>query len=229
MDYAIVFKKVEQSVVNVIQVNSDQTCRDFGTGVLIGDGSKVLTCAHCVNTNFINAIYDKSTNTYHSGTIIFNDLDNDIAILDMGQVMGVPATIKSSSMMEIGNEVFTVGFPYSFPGEKTLTSGHIAAFEDGWIKIDTSVNNGNSGGPLFNANGEIIGIVNAKLGTLSEFLKNVEQAKPQAFVAIGGIDPVETIQQMLREMRRNLNLGIGYAIPTETIAVISSLVKSLII
>ena len=132
-------------------------------------------------------------------------------------------------LLEIGNEVFTVGFPYSFAGEKTLTTGHVAAFENGLIKIDTSVNNGNSGGALFNTNGEIVGIVNAKLGSLSAFLKNVEQAKPQASMSIGGIDPVQTIQQMIREMRRNLNLGIGYAVPSDTIASISPLVKTLIV
>ena len=215
--------------MNVIQVNADNTCRDFATGVLIGDGSKVLTCSHCVNPAFTNAIYTKTANKYFAGNIIFNDTDNDIAILDMGRVMGAAATIRSSSMLEIGNEVFTVGYPYSFAGEKTLTSGHIAAFEDNLIKIDTSVNNGNSGGALFNKNGEIIGIVNAKLGSLSQFLESVAKAKPQAFMAIDGIDPIETIQQMLKEMKRNLNLGIGYAVPTDTIASISPLIKSLIV
>ena len=229
MDYSNVYKKVAPSVVNVIQVNADSTCRDFATGVLIGDGSKVLTCSHCVNPAFINAIYTKKTNEYFAGTIIFSDPNNDIAILDMGRVMGIAAPLRSSSMLEIGNEVFTVGFPYSFASEQTLTSGHVAAFEDNLIKIDTSVNNGNSGGALFNLNGEIIGIVNAKLGSLSQFLKNVALAKPQAFVAIDGIDPIETIQQMLREMKRNLNLGIGYAVPTDTIAAISPLIKSLIV
>ena len=228
MDYSTAYKKVASSVVNIIQVNPDKTCRDFASGVLIDDGSKVLTCSHCVNSNFINAIYTKSTNQYEPGKIIFDDPNNDIAILDMGKVVGTAATVKTSSILEIGNEVFTVGFPYSFPGEKTLTSGHIAAFEDGLIKIDTSVNNGNSGGALFNTNGEIVGIVNAKLGTLSDFLKSVEQAKPQAYMAINGIDPIEIIQQMLREMRRNLNLGIGYAVPTDLIATISPLVKSII-
>ena len=137
--------------------------------------------------------------------------------------------MKSSKSVEIGNEVFTVGFPYSFPSEKTLTSGNVAAFEDGWIKIDTSVNNGNSGGPLFNINGEIVGIVNAKLGTLSKFLESVEKAKPQIHMSIGNIDPVEIIQQMLREMKQNLNLGIGYAVPTDTIADITPIVKSIIV
>ena len=229
MDYSNVYKKVAASVVNVIQVNSDRTCRDFATGVLIGDGSKVLTCSHCVNSNFINAIYKKSNNQFQSGNIVFNDIHNDIAILDMGTVIGNASPIKTSTSLEIGNEVFTVGFPYSFAGEKTLTTGHVAAFENGLIKIDTSVNNGNSGGGLFNTNGEIVGIVNAKLGSLSAFLKNVEQAKPQASMSIGGIDPVQTIQQMIREMRRNLNLGIGYAVPSDTIASISPLVKTLIV
>lgn len=228
MDYSNVYKKVASSVVNVIQVNPDNSCRDFATGVLIGDGSKVLTCSHCVNSHFRNAIYTKSTNQFQVGTIIFNNTDNDIAILDMGRIVGNASPIKASASVEIGNEVFTVGFPYSFAGEKTLTTGHVAAFEDGLIKIDTSVNNGNSGGALFNTNGEIVGIVNAKLGSLSDFLNDVERAKPQAFMQIGGIDPVEIIQQMIREMRRNLNLGIGYAVPSDTIANIAPLVKALI-
>lgn len=228
MDYSNVYKKVASSVVNVIQVNSDNSCRDFATGVLIGDGSKVLTCSHCVNSHFRNAIYTKSTNQFQVGTIIFNNTDNDIAILDMGRIVGNASPIKASASVEIGNEVFTVGFPYSFAGEKTLTTGHVAAFEDGLIKIDTSVNNGNSGGALFNTNGEIVGIVNAKLGSLSDFLNDVERAKPQAFMQIGEIDPVEIIQQMIREMRRNLNLGIGYAVPSDTIANIAPLVKALI-
>lgn len=228
MDYSNVYKKIDSSVVNIIQLDSNKTCQGSASGVLIGDGSKVLTCSHCVNSKFINAIYDKSQHQYQSGKIIFDDHNNDIAILDMGNVVGAAATVKSSSILEIGNEVFTVGFPYSFPGEKTLTSGHIAAFEDGLIKIDTSVNNGNSGGALFNTNGEVIGIVNAKLGSLSDFLKNVEQVQPKAHMLISGIDPIKTIQQMLREMNRNLNLGIGYAVPTDLIANISPFIKSII-
>ena len=229
MDYSNVYKKVASSVVNVIQVNPDNSCRDFATGVLIGDGSKVLTCSHCVDTHFRNAIYTKSTNQFQVGTIIFNDTDKDIAILDMGKIVGNAASIRTSASLEIGNEVFTVGFPYSFAGEKTLTTGHVAAFEEGLIKIDTSVNNGNSGGALFNCNGEIVGIVNAKLGSLSDFLNAVARTKPQAFMQIDGIDPVKIIQQMIREMQRNLNLGIGYAVPADTIANIVPFVKTLIV
>ena len=128
---------------------------------------------------------------------------------------------------KIGNEVFTVGFPYKFKSEKTLTVGNVAAFEDGLIKINTSVNNGNSGGPLLNMNGEIIGVVNSKLGRLSVFLESIEKQNPQAFMKIGGVDPIQVIQQMIREMQQNLNLGIGYAIPSIKVAAVTDIVSQI--
>lgn len=230
MDYSNTYKKVSPSVVNVVQLDVNNKFCSAASGVLIADGSKVLTCFHCVDANLKNGILvDKSSGLVQLGSILFFDKDNDIAILDIGKSFGPSATLVSSSTVEIGNEIFTIGFPYSINSEKTLTTGNVAAFENGGIKIDTSVNNGNSGGPLFNTKGEVIGIVNAKLGSLSNFLDNIEKAKPQAFMQIAGIDPVETIQQMLREMKQNLNLGIGYAIPSDTIANLSTLVKTIIV
>ncbi len=229
MDYSLLYKKVAPSIVNVVGVNKNGNVVKWGTGAIIDDGSKVITCSHCLDVSFRNCIYDKNTNQIKQGSIIFNDKDLDVAILDMGINVGNPLPIKSSNSLEIGNEVFTVGFPYTFPGEKTLTSGNVAAFENKLIKIDTSVNNGNSGGPLLNTNGEIIGVVNAKLGNLSKFLDDVEKTKQSASIVIGTIDPVVVIQQMIREMKLNLNLGIGYAVPSDEIAKISSLVKAIII
>ena len=226
MDYSGVYKKVVQSIVNVIQVNEGRAV-STGTGTIINDGSYVLTCSHCINAQFSNGIFIKP-NTFISGTIAYNNPDIDIAILQFPHSLGKGLPIVSSDKMEVGNEIFTVGFPYSFPSEKTLTAGNIAAFEDGLIKIDTSVNNGNSGGPLLNVDGELVGVINTKLGRLSKFLEEVEQAKPQAFMTIGGIDPVKTIQEMLRQMSKHLNLGIGYAVPTSQIASASTIVRDLL-
>ncbi len=227
MDYSKIYKTVSPSIVNVVQLDSNDMCCSTASGVLIGDGSKVLTCCHCIDANLKNGILENN-NSIQLGNIIFSDKANDIAILEFQAIIGVPAKIVSSSSLEIGHEIFTIGFPYTLKSEKTLTTGNVAAFENGLIKIDTSVNNGNSGGPLFNTSGEIIGIVNAKLGSLSKFLESIEKAQPQAFMQIGGIDPVKTIQQMLREMKRNLNLGIGYAIPSDTLSNISTYIKSII-
>lgn len=226
MDYSSVYKKVEKSIVNVIQLSGSSAVYT-STGTIIGDGTYVLTCSHCVNKTLQNGIFIKP-NSFIPGKIVFDDSNLDIAILQFSSSLGASLKIVSSDKMEIGNEIFTVGFPYKFPSEKTLTAGNIAAFEEDLIKIDSSVNNGNSGGPLFNVEGEIIGVINTKMGRLSKFLEDVEKAKPQAFMQIGGIDPVKTIQEMLRQMSRDLNLGIGYAIPTSRIALTTSIVKNII-
>ena len=229
MDYSKIYKVVSESVVNVVQLDSDTNFHSMASGVIIDDGSKVLTCSHCVEENFKNGILvDKSKNLVKIGNVIFKDEKRDIAIIDFGRVIGVSARITTSSALEIGNEIFTIGFPYSLNSAKTLTTGNIAAFENGLIKIDASVNNGNSGGPLFNTNGDVVGIVNLKLGGLSDYLEGVEQAQTNIRIRMGGIDAIETIQQMLREMKRNINLGIGYAVPTDLIANISPLIKSII-
>ena len=85
------------------------------------------------------------------------------------------------------------------------------------MRIDASVNHGNGGGPLFDLSGSQIGVVNAKHGSLSAFLDQIKQAQPMAMISIGGIDPVKAIQALIIEMEKNLNLGIGYAVPTDSI------------
>jgi serine protease Do len=152
----------------------------------------------------------------HIATAIFNDANADIAILQVQNSIGTGVTLGNSDALQIGHEAFVAGYP-SYGINITALFAHIAGFETNngnqLIKIDSSVNHGNSGGPLFNANGELVGIVNSKFGNLSTFLTQVEQANPQASIVLGGINPVQVIQQLIREMKKNLNLGVGTAIP----------------
>lgn len=67
---------------------------------------------------------------------------------------------------------------------------------------------------MFNSEGELVGVINAKHGSLSNFLKQVQNSNSGGvMMSIGGIDPVQTLKQLIKEMQNNLNLGIGYAIP----------------
>lgn len=227
MDFSKLYKQTENSIVNVVQLDSQNNILSTATGTIIDDGKKVLTCSHCCNSKVRNGIFNKTNSMFYKGNIIFDDSINDIAILEFPNTIGPSLKIVNSEMLEIGNEIFTIGFPYLVGSEKTLTTGNIAAFEQGLIKINSSVNNGNSGGPLLNLNGEIIGVVNAKLGSLSEFLKQVESKKSNIRIQLGTIDPIEVIQQMIREMRKNLNLGIGYAIPSKRISEITDIIKNI--
>lgn len=224
MDFSNQFTQIQNSVIRVLSIQGigmNQQLVGAGSGVLIGDGSKALTCSHCIIQNTITAGLLSGQNNGQLASVIFNDSILDIAILQFPISMGPGVPLGDSSTVKIGQEAFVVGFP-SHSVNITALYAHIAGFEthnnNQLIKIDSSVNHGNSGGPMFNSTGQLIGIVNLKLGNLSNFLTQVEQANPQVLMTLGGINPIQVIQQLIKEMKQNLNLGVGTAIPLRLIA-----------
>lgn len=222
MDFSKQFDKIKGSVVNICVLNNaeDKKIISSGSGVIIGDGTKIITCSHCIKPNLINVARFSGEDNAKQCKIIFNDPDKDIAILEVEKSLGKGVKIGNSSSVKIGQEAFVVGFPLNIK-KITALSANIAGFEplNGFdlIRIDSSINHGNSGGPLFNADGALVGIVNAKHGGLSYILTEVQQATPKEMEVIGGTNLVKFIQILMKQMKRNLNLGIGYAIPINTI------------
>jgi S1-C subfamily serine protease len=210
------YQQVKDSVVRVLALNG-QVPVAFGSGSVIDSGAIVLTCAHCIVPGATVAIADPtSPNQAILGQVVFSDANADIALLQFQQSVGKPVKFANSAGCAVGNGSFVVGFPMGV-AEPTLFAAHIASITATGLRIDASVNHGNSGGPLFNLSGEQIGVVNAKHGSLSQFLTQIKNAQPMAMMSIDGINPVKAIQNLIEEMQKNLNLGIGYAIPTATI------------
>lgn len=222
-----VYQKVKDSVVQVLALNG-QNIISSGTGSVIDDGKIVLTCAHCVVPGAQMSIADpKTPRNALFGTVVFQDQVNDIALIQFPNVVGTPVSLANSSQCAIGNGSFVIGYPMGVM-EQVLLSAHIASITQTAIRIDASVNHGNSGGPLFNLAGEQIGVVNAKHGSLSAFLNQIRNANPGASMYISGIDPVQVIQVLIAEMEKNLNLGIGYAIPTTMLRSMNTIFERLI-
>ena len=227
MDFSNEYNQVQDSVIRIISTIGQ------GSGVLIGDGTRALTCSHCIvpNTTLTGAL--SGQNNGQIGTVIFNDANLDIAIIEFQISLGPGIVLGDSDSIKIGQEAFVVGFP-SHTNNITALGAHIAGFESNngiqLIKIDASVNHGNSGGPLFNSNGELIGIVNAKFGNLSSFLNQVQQTNTAGvMMSIGGIDPVLVLKQLIVEMKKNLNLGMGSAIPIKTIGDKTNIIGDLLV
>lgn len=214
MDYAKLYAHIEKSVLLVVCFDRNtKTITSCGSGFVIGDGSMVLTCCHCCADDNVQygtgVIYGEKT---IPGVIQYAFSDIDIAVLKFQEPMGVPLAIGNSGSLKIGSEVFTIGFP--FGGEKGLLAGHVSAFRhDGKIRIDASVNPGNSGGPLLNTEGFVVGVVDAKSGSITASLKNIQGLQRRANVNIGGVDVIQTIKEILSCMEQKLNAGIGYAVP----------------
>lgn len=220
MDYSFLYEQKEKSVVRVINVNDDNhnetTC---GTGSIVSDGKTILTCLHCCASFANNLIFVE--NGYGGKTqarvIAYFD-EYDIAILELPRAIGEPLAIKSSDNLKIGEEIFTIGFPLR--RGKGMATGHVSSFESvsgGWIRLDASINCGNSGGPLLNKDGFIVGVVNAKLGSISESMKSVQGLNANFGFIVDNVDMIGTVKDMVRCMNDYLNVGIGYAIPSSLI------------
>ena len=235
MDFSTQFNLVQNSIVRILSIEingANQVLKSSGSGVLFGDGRRALTCNHCIVPNTTIVALHSGQAAGQIGTVVFSDVNLDIAILEFPASIGPGATIKSSDGIGIGQEAFVAGFHMS-SNTITALSAHVSGFEIingiNYIKIDSSINHGNSGGPLFNSNGEVIGIVNAKKGNLSDLLVQIEQLELQGGVFLHGIDPIQVIKQLIKEMKSNLNLGIGTVIPTRLIANATALINGVLV
>lgn len=143
-----------------------------GSGVIISSDGYILTCDHVVNgaSNITVTIGDQD----YTATIVGEDSTSDIAVIKIDATGLTPATIGDSDSLAVGENVLAVGNPLGELGG-TVTSGIVSALNRSvtiqgtsstntmsLIQMDASVSPGNSGGGLFNMNGELIGVVNAK-------------------------------------------------------------------
>ena len=162
---------VEISTESVVTGSFDQQYvqQGAGSGVIISQDGYILTNNHVINgANSVKVRLRDSTE--YDATIIGSDSDNDIALLKVSATGLSPATFGDSNSLAVGDYVVAIGNPLGELGG-TVTDGIISALarkvtiEDTQMTLlqtNAQVNPGNSGGGLFNANGELVGIVNAK-------------------------------------------------------------------
>ena len=143
-----------------------------GSGVIISSDGYILTCAHVVSgASQINVTIG---DTDYTATVVGEDDTSDVAVLKIDATGLTPATVGDSDSLSVGDSVLAVGNPLGELGG-TVTSGIVSALNRSvtiqgtsstntmsLIQMDASVSPGNSGGGLFNMNGELIGLVNAK-------------------------------------------------------------------
>ncbi|MGH7233525.1 MAG: S1C family serine protease [Nitrospiraceae bacterium] len=173
------FKRVDDSVV-VIRTEHQQVVTGpkmqrvslpgLGSGVIISADGKVMTAAHVVQTADTVRV-EFAGGEAVPAKVISSDPSADVALLQMEKIPTklVVATLGNSDTSEVGDPVFIVGAPVGM--SHTLTVGHISArrtpptlhgglSRSEFFQTDAAINQGNSGGPMFNMAGEVIGIVN---------------------------------------------------------------------
>ena len=171
-----IVKKTADSVVEISteSVVTGSFARQYvqqgaGSGVIISQDGYILTNNHVIDgANSVKVRLRDGTE--YDATIVGSDASNDIALLKVSATNLSAATFGDSSSLAVGDYVVAIGNPLGELGG-TVTDGIISALarkvtiddtQMTLLQTNAQVNPGNSGGGLFNANGELVGIVNAK-------------------------------------------------------------------
>ena len=178
---ADIANKVSKSVVSIVTstkttnfFGQDYTGSAAGTGVIVTSDGYILTNKHVINgASKVAVILDDGT-TYEDVEVVAHDPLNDIAFLKIKDVSDLtPATLGDSKTINVGQQVIAIGNALG-EYQNSVTSGIVSGTArsvtasdgsgqnvetlDDMIQTDAAINSGNSGGPLVNAAGEVIGI-----------------------------------------------------------------------
>jgi len=191
----MVAQKVKPSVVSIrarkIGENEDgqfnrfggEVMQGFGSGVIMSDDGYVVTNAHVIDKaeRIRVELHDRRV---YDAVEIGRDEISDIAVLKIDANGLIPAQWGDSEALEVGSIVWAVGSPYRY--EQTVTSGIISAKDrigdpkgrvKNLLQTDAAVNPGNSGGPLVDENGNVVGINTSIYG---EYFRGISFAVPSS-------------------------------------------------
>jgi S1-C subfamily serine protease len=216
-DLPELFQRVSKSVVVVRAKGRDLTARDgasflvkyneVGSGVVATADGKIVTAAHVVQTA------DDITVQFAGGEtmparVIASEVKADLALLQVAHVpIGIPpAQLGDSSKVRVGEQVLIVGAPYGIA--HTLTVGHVSGRHKPntvyaeiplaeFLQTDAAINQGNSGGPMFNMRGEVIGVVSHII------------SKSGGYEGLGFVVSSNMVRQLMLE-RRSFWSGISW-------------------
>jgi S1-C subfamily serine protease len=174
LDLRTLLAKVTPSVVSIQlgQASGDQVVPfAAGSGVIISDDGLVLTNAHVVDGADVIQVQLSDKRTIRAD-LVGTSPSHDIALVRLRDTTNLhPATLGSSAAMQVGDQVVAIGNALALGDTPTVTTGIVSAkgrtLQDGQttlsnlMQTDAAINHGNSGGPLLNAAGEVVGINSA--------------------------------------------------------------------
>lgn len=210
---------------------SSRVVQGVGTGVIVDSNGYILTNSHVVEDGKV----DKVTVLLNDGSqepakVEWTDRNLDLAIIKIeGKNLPV-AKLGDSDKVEVGDIAVAIGNPLGLEFERTVTQGIISGLErtisspqigsmSNLIQTDASINQGNSGGPLLNANGEVIGINTIKVGgeglgfsipintakVFIDILKENGEIKDKPILGISGV----SISQLGKRGKEEFGLNDG--------------------
>ena len=218
---AKVAERLANSVVTISTTVDDEFGggRGVGTGVVLTSDGEILTNAHVIEDATEVVVRFAGETEPRVAKILASDLGNDLALIKVDVTGLIAATFAKPGSVQIGDTVVAIGYALALDGGPTVTSGIVSALKrtietdsgalNSLIQTDAAISSGNSGGPLVNLKGEVVGINTAVARGDSESAAN----------NIGfsiSVDEVLIVIDQLREqangtVREEGFLGVGLA------------------
>ena len=197
--YQAVTEKAMPSVVGITTTTISTNNRfaipteseGVGTGIIVDANGYILTNSHVISdgqANTVNVLFNDGTTS--PGKVAWYDPQLDMAIVKVNKTGLTPAELGNSDDVTTGDIAVAIGNPLGLDLQRSVTQGIISGLDrtieteqgtmTGLIQTDASINSGNSGGPLLNQNGQVIGINTAKAsqGEGLGFAIPINTAKP---------------------------------------------------
>ena len=205
-----IYKAAKDSVAYITSTVYQQTfffemvpTRALGSGFLIGDDGRILTNNHVISgSSKIEVRF--SDGSRYTAKVLVADRADDLAVIQIDPKKKLPyLKLGDSDGLQVGQKVLAIGNPFGFSG--TLTTGIVSSLAreirsenstlEGLIQTDAAINEGNSGGPLLDSQGNVIGINTAIL------------APSGGNIGIGFAMPINRAKAMLEDFRTGKSFG----------------------
>lgn len=192
---AEIIKKVKPATVYI------ETSDSAGSGMIIDSTGYILTNAHVVTGASVAKIKLSDSRVF-SASVVGRDENVDLAVLKISGSDFPKVTLGNSDEVAQGDEVFTLGYPFGLEGDVSFKEGTISRkISDGtttYLETSAEIHPGNSGGPLVNKYGEVIGINTAAFGKSIQGIAVGETIK----LAI----PINTTIKLIPELKMGRNI-----------------------
>ena len=163
----------------------------WGSGIIVSEDGLILTNTHVIE-NCDTASVTLFDNSSYDAALVGADSTSDIAVLRIEATGLTPASFGDSAELAIGDQVAAIGNPLGETFRMTLTDGIISAIDRGisynghsmtLLQTNTAINEGNSGGALFNMYGQVIGVTNMKMMSSYSSIEGIGFAIPSSTIA----------------------------------------------
>lgn len=212
-----IIEEASKSVVGISKLENigiafyadDKNLIGVGSGVLISENGYILTNEHVAGSKYSNVYVTLENGAKYNSNVIWSDTSLDLAIIKIPGESFNYLNLGDSDRIFLGENVYAIGNPIGAEFQRTVTKGIISGknrtikivendkemYMEDLIQTDATINNGNSGGPLINDNGELLGINTVKISGVD---------------GIGFSIPINIIKPLLELLEKDGNIPESY-------------------